>query len=87
MPGISQIDPVWEWHWSFSRVSLARLFGEVFGADVVEIESHGNVLAAISLLHGVAAEELPDAKLWIRDAMYPVTLTVRAIKAGSVALP
>ena len=41
----------------------------------------------LDMVHGGAAEELPAAKLWIQDARYPVTFTVRAIRAGSVALP
>jgi hypothetical protein len=34
------------------------------------------------MLHGVAAEELPHAKLFIQDAIYPVTITVRAVKTA-----
>jgi SAM-dependent methyltransferase len=82
MPGISQIDAAWEQHWSFSRASAGRLFGDVFGPEMIKIESHGNVFAAVCMLHGVAAEELPHAKLFIQDAIYPVTITVRAVKTA-----
>ncbi len=84
LPGITQIDRSVEWsgtqHWSFSQASAARLFGEVFGADFVSIESHGNVLVALSLLHGLAAEELSSAEFLANDAAYPVIITVRAVR-------
>jgi SAM-dependent methyltransferase len=84
-PGISQIDPSWEWHWTFSRASLSRLFGDVFGRDSVAIESYGNVFAAIAMLHGIATEEIAAHKLAVQHDLYPVTLTVRAVKSASPA--
>src|SRR5262249_60367493 len=49
VPGISQIDRgAWgdTWFWSLTRASAFRLFSEVFGADNVHVEAHGNVFAA-----------------------------------------
>lgn len=33
-------------YWRFTRLSLRRLFEEVFPADRISVESHGNVLAS-----------------------------------------
>jgi peptidoglycan/xylan/chitin deacetylase (PgdA/CDA1 family)/SAM-dependent methyltransferase len=82
-PGISQTsDSEWGdcWHWNFTPVSARRLFGEVFPATNVQIETFGNVLAAISFLHGIAVEELTPEELDYREPGYDVTISVRAIK-------
>ncbi len=58
------------WYWSFTPLSVRRLFEEDFPAGSVEIEAHGNVLAAISFLHGLAVEELPQEELDYHDPDY-----------------
>ena len=84
MPGISQIDRAEDWggtwFWTFSSTSALRLFTEVFEAGSVSVESQGNVFAALSLLHGLAAEELAPSMLLVEDADYPVVVTLRARK-------
>ena len=83
VPGISQIDRgAWgdTWFWSLTRCSALRLFSEVFGADNVSVESHGNVFAATAFLQGLAVEEIDTAKLQIDDVYYPVIVAVRAQK-------
>lgn len=69
--GIAQIAPEeMEYcgdYWRFTRVSLRRLFEEAFPAEFVSVESHGNVLAAVAFLHGLAAEELTHEELDHRD--------------------
>jgi glycosyltransferase involved in cell wall biosynthesis/SAM-dependent methyltransferase len=65
-PGISQIaDDQWSntWYWAFTTQSAWRLFKEFFPAEGLEIEAHGNVLAAISFLHGLSVEELHREEL------------------------
>ena len=85
LPGISQIDRAsgWggTWYWTFSSASASRLFAEVFDVGSVSVESHGNVFAALSFLHGLASEELPPSKLLVEDPLYPVIVTLRARKA------
>jgi glycosyltransferase involved in cell wall biosynthesis len=83
VPGISQIDAGrWKhtWYWSFTPVSMQRLFDEQFDPSGAEVRSHGNVLAACAFLQGLAAEELSSAELEAHDASYPVVVTVRARK-------
>jgi hypothetical protein len=83
-PGISQISRYdmdrWGDYWRFTTLSAQRLFEEIFPAESISIEAYGNVLVAIALLHGLAAEELPQAQLDYRDPDYQVLITVRAVK-------
>ena len=66
--------------WMFTDLSARRLFDETFPAADVRIEAHGNVLAAVSFLHGLAAEELRQEELDYHDPDYEVLITLRAAK-------
>lgn len=84
VPGISQIVPeemeyCGDW-WRFTRLSLRRLFEEVFRAEDISIESCGNVLAAVAFLHGLAAEELKAEELDFRDPDFEVSILLKAMK-------
>jgi glycosyltransferase involved in cell wall biosynthesis len=84
-PGISQIDRgEWgkSWYWSFTTESLARLFTECFGPDVM-VEHYGNVFAATAFLQGLAVEEVDTSKLDPLDKAYQVIVAVRARKRRS----
>jgi glycosyltransferase involved in cell wall biosynthesis/SAM-dependent methyltransferase len=83
VPGISRIDGgEWgdSWCWSLTEASARRMFSDVFGADQVEVQTYGNVFAAVAFLHGLALEEVPRAKLDVRDPAFPVIVSVRARK-------
>jgi len=83
VPGITQI-PRSEssyWYWSFSSLAAERLFRGAFEGGTVDVASHGNVLAATAFLYGLAEQELRDSELDASDPDYPVTITVRAVKA------
>ncbi len=84
LPGIAQIDRGeannWGEWWRFTKFSAQRLFSENFPAERVTVESHGNVLIAIALLHGLAAEELRREEFACHDPNYEVIITVRAQK-------
>lgn len=84
VPGISQISRFdmdrWGDYWRFTTKSLERLVAAAFPRADIEIQSRGNVYAAICLLHGLAAEEIDQAKLQDDDEDYQVLLTVRACK-------
>ena len=71
------------WSWSLTPISAKRLFSEFFAADSVEVRTYGNVLAAASLLYGLAAEELSNQELTTHDPEYAVKMAVRARKARS----
>jgi SAM-dependent methyltransferase len=69
--------------WMFTKLSAQRLFDETFPEADVRIEAHGNVLAAISFLHGLAVEELRQEELDHHDPDYEVLITLRAVKPGT----
>lgn len=83
-PGISQISRYdmdrWGDYWRFTPLSARLLFEEVFPADQITVESHGNVLAAVAFLHGIAAEELTAEELDFADPDYPLSISIRACK-------
>jgi SAM-dependent methyltransferase len=89
IPGISQIcrypdgGPLDMWR--LTLASATRLFGEAFPVDHLSVESHGNVLAAVAFLHGLAVEDLSVAELEVHDRDYQVILTVRAVKPDNAS--
>lgn len=82
--GISQISRYdmdkWGDYWRFTDLSVKKSFEEVFGIGNIEVEIYGNVLAAISYLEGICAEELTREELFYRDKDYQLVITVRATK-------
>jgi SAM-dependent methyltransferase len=82
MPGIARVcrddTGLWADYWRLTAASARRLFGTTFEAQSVEVASHGNVLAAVAQLHGIAATELDDDELATHDPDYEVVVTVRA---------
>jgi SAM-dependent methyltransferase len=67
-------------YWRFTRLSLRRLFEEVFPAEAITVESCGNVLAAVAFLHGLAVEELRREELEYRDPNFEVSVLLKVEK-------
>ena len=86
LSGISQISRYdmdrWGEYWRFTTLSSQYLFADFFPPESVTIEAHGNVLAAISLLHGLASTELKPVELDHHDPDYEIIITVCAVKPG-----
>ncbi len=81
VPGISQIENgALSWYWSFTAQSVRRLSEEAFPGANPKVEPHGNVLSAISFLHGLSAQELTHEELDYRDPQYEVLITLRVMK-------
>lgn len=84
IPGISKISRYdmdrWGYYWSFTTRSVEALFTAVFPPENLQIEAHGNVLVAISFLHGLASQELRSKELDFCDPDYEVLITLRAEK-------
>lgn len=83
-PAISQISPdPWanSWCWRFTSQSIRLLFADVFTASAIQIECHGNVLAATSFLQGLAAQELRQEELDYIDPHFAVLITLKAVKS------
>jgi glycosyltransferase involved in cell wall biosynthesis len=89
-PGISPISSDrWSktWFWSLTPLAAARLFGDVFGAENVEVSAHGNVLTTVAFLEGIAERELRAAELEFDDPQFPMLVTVRAYRPKTSPLP
>jgi hypothetical protein len=82
VPAVSRVarGPSFVDYWRFTPASCARLFGECFGATGVTVTSHGNVLACIAFLSGLAYDELSSEELDARDEDFPLLVSVRAVK-------
>jgi SAM-dependent methyltransferase len=85
VPGITPLhtDP-WPCMWTLTTISAERLFREFFSGNGTSVESHGNVLAAIAFLHGLACGELREAELDHNDPLYVVTIAIRAVKSRAL---
>ena len=68
-------------YWRFTGDSCRALFDDVFGADHVAVESHGNLAASAAFLAGYALEELSAAERDRADDRYPLVVCVRATRA------
>lgn len=79
VPGITQISRYdhdrWGQFWSFTDLSLRRLFEEVVPADCVTVETHGNVRAAAAFLYGLPRHALPRSAFGTRDPDYQLLIT------------
>jgi SAM-dependent methyltransferase len=86
VPGITGTgDSNWSasWYWGFTRHSVSRLVGDVFGLENITVEDHGNVLIAAAFLYGLASHELTREELHHKDPYYLVNITARAVKCFS----
>jgi SAM-dependent methyltransferase len=84
-PGCSQVVhpnllEKWEDYWRFTDNSARRIFGEVFPAEQVTVQTYGNVLAVTASLYGLATEELSREELDHHDPDYQVVVGVKAVK-------
>jgi SAM-dependent methyltransferase len=84
-PGIGQTSCGWldeQYCWALSTLAARRLCEEAFPGADVEIEAHGNVLAAVAFLEGLAVRELSKEALDHHDPDYELLVTLRAVKPG-----
>jgi SAM-dependent methyltransferase len=80
LPVTSRICDTLTDHWRFTPVGARSLFDEAFGRGAVHVEAHGNVLAQVAFLEGLAAEDLTPGELAFDDALYPLVVCVRAVR-------
>ncbi len=67
-------------YWRFTSAGAEALFGPVFGAEQVTVQSYGNVLTCVAFLTGMAREELSRRELDAHDEHFPLLIGVRAVK-------
>lgn len=82
--GISQISRYeadnWGDFYSFHEDAVRRIFGEIFGAENIQVECFGNVKTAISLLYGLCCEDLTEEDFTYQDMDYQVIIGIVAHK-------
>ena len=67
-------------YWHLSADGWKELLRRIWvGCDVV-VESHGNCLAAVAAMMGLALEELTSTELDVSDPRYPVLITIMCRK-------
>jgi SAM-dependent methyltransferase len=86
VPGIShQAEPDGELfadHWRFTWRAIARLLGERFGAENVDVHAEGTVAACAAFLYGIPAAELDPGRLDPHDPDYEMVVCARAVRAA-----
>ena len=70
----------WGDYWRFTSASVERLLSEQFSPGQVQVNAHGNILAAVCFMHGLAAEDLTPQELDFYDPDYQIVITARAVK-------
>lgn len=73
----------WGDYWRFTSASVRRLLSDAFGPENVAVQGHGNVLAALCFLHGLATEDLSSEELDYADPDYEIVVTARAVKGSA----
>lgn len=83
VPAVSRIDrhELDSEYWRLTAAACTRLFGDVFKGGDVHVQAHGNVLASVAFLVGMAAEELSARELERHDPFFPLLVTIRATRA------
>jgi SAM-dependent methyltransferase len=83
-PSICQISRYdmdrWGDYWRFTTRSVKQLCATVFPQNDLDVRGYGNVLVAVSYLHGMAVEDLSADELDYHDPDYEIVITVRAVK-------
>ena len=82
--GITQVSRYdmdrWGDYWRFTSLSAKRIFGDIFGADNVTVQTHGNALTSAASLMGLCAEDLTKKELDAHHKDYEQLITVKAIR-------
>jgi SAM-dependent methyltransferase len=82
-PGISQVDLDWgsNWCWAWSPGQALSLLEAAFPGGAVTVEALGNRFAAVAMLHGLVAEEVPIERLHAAEGACAFLLGAAAIRA------
>ncbi|MFH1742243.1 MAG: polysaccharide deacetylase family protein, partial [bacterium] len=67
-------------YWRFTEASVRRLFAEIFPPEAFEVFVHGNVMACVAFLEGLAADEIASDRLDQTDPWHPLLFCVRGVK-------
>lgn len=80
-------DPRQADYWRFTPLGVARLLVDVFGSGAVTVTGHGNVLAQVAFLEGLAAEDLRADELAVDDERFPRVRLTSHDDSGNLRRP
>ncbi len=79
VPGITQISRFdyerWGQYWSFTDLSLRKLFERIVPPENIDIKTYGNVKIATDFLYGLALHEVPPQDLDYIDHDYQLIIS------------
>ena len=78
--GFVPLTPDYPDYWHLSAAGWREITGRAFRGCRVRVDSHGNCLAAVAAMLGLAHEELEPAELDAEDPRYPVLITIACEK-------
>ncbi len=70
-------------YWRLSLAGWKEVLDRVWPNAEVGLEAHGNCLAAVAAMLGLASEELSGEELDVTDSRYPVLVTISARRRGA----
>jgi hypothetical protein len=72
-------------YWHASAQGWQEIVNRAWRGHEVRVEQHGNCLAAVAAMLGLAHEELTPEELDVQDPRYPVLVTVVCRVSGSMS--
>lgn len=69
--------------WRMTAAGWRRTLSRAWPGCQLEVRSHGNCLAAVAALYGLALEELTQAELEVDDERFPLLTTMKCVKPVS----
>jgi SAM-dependent methyltransferase len=79
-PTLCRYSPHPEDHWRLTDRSLRRLLEDETDGEITEVDLHGNLVACIGFLTGLATADLSEAELTHFDNRFPVVVSARLRK-------
>jgi hypothetical protein len=79
-PCLCRYSPHPEDYWRLTDRSLTRLIADNTDCDDFEVEAHGNLVASIAFMMGMASVELTQEELDFQDARFPIMVAARVRK-------
>jgi hypothetical protein len=66
--------------WRLTAAGWRRKLSRAWPGCELEVQAHGNCLAAVAGLYGLALEELTRAELEVDDERFPLLTTMKCVK-------